>query len=74
MHHVRNEVLVDSAWKNFSSRAGEENINDFAVETVAPCTAMVKTLAEVDGADDFTGMIQGRVAMLNVETNRKEYV
>lgn len=67
-------MIVDIFWKNFSSRAGEESINDFAVETVAPCTAMIKTLAELDETDDFTGMIQGRVAMLNVETNRKEYV
>ena len=35
---------------------------------------MIKTLAELDEADDYDGMIQGRVAMLNVETNRKEYV
>ena len=35
---------------------------------------MIKTLAELDDADDYGGMIQGRVAMLNVETNRKEYV
>ena len=35
---------------------------------------MFKTLAELDEADDYEGMIPGRVAMLNVETNRKEYV
>jgi hypothetical protein len=74
MHHVRNRMLIDSYWKRFSSRAGEESINDFAVESVAPCTAMIKTLDELDEADDYDGMIQGRVAMLNVETNRKEYV
>lgn len=74
MHHVRNERIVDSFCKYFSCRAGEESITEFAVQSVAPCTAMIKTLAELVEADDLTGMIRGRVAMLDVETNKKEYV
>jgi hypothetical protein len=35
---------------------------------------MMKRLEEFDAADDCQGMVSGRVSVLNLETNKSEYV
>jgi hypothetical protein len=51
-----------------------KSIEEFEVEMVAVCTLMMKRLDELDAADDYQTMKYGRVAVMNIETNKQEYV
>ena len=75
MHKACESTKNGGDRNSFSSRAGQESITDFEAESVGKCTAMVKRLDEIEEADTFDEpMITGRVALLNAETNQKEYV